>query len=71
MPDSAFRRRIAPFSTVEISFTDAEGEFRKRYRLAFNLNVLAEISEKTGRESKKKRKVRKSRCATQLKRPEL
>lgn len=50
MPDkrSALRRRIAPGTPVEIAFNDAKGNFKKTYTLAFNLNVLAEISEKTG-----------------------
>lgn len=46
--DSALRRRVAPSVPLKISFTDGEGQFVKTYRLAFNLNVLAEISEKTG-----------------------
>lgn len=51
MPDKrpALRRRIAPSVPLEISFSDENGNFKKTYRLAFNLNVLAEISEKTGR----------------------
>jgi hypothetical protein len=50
MPDKrhALRRRIAPGTPVEIAFSDGQGNFKKTYQLAFNLNVLAEISEKTG-----------------------
>lgn len=51
MPDKrpALRRRIAPSVPLEIAFSDEKGNFKKTYQLAFNLNVLAEISEKTGR----------------------
>lgn len=50
MPEksTALRRRIAPSVPLEISFSDENGEFTRAYRVAFNLNVLAEISEKTG-----------------------
>ena len=48
MPKSALRRRVAPFVPVLIEYEDENGPFSKLYRLAFNLNVLAEISEKTG-----------------------
>jgi hypothetical protein len=48
MSDSALRRRIAPSVPLIVEYTDEKGPFSKAYRLAFNLNVLAEISEKTG-----------------------
>src|ERR1035437_5231613 len=46
--NSGLRRRVAPSHPLEISFSDELGSFTETYRLAFNLNVLAEISEKTG-----------------------
>lgn len=50
MPEksTALRRRVAPSAPLEISFTDENGTFTQTYRVAFNLNVLSEISEKTG-----------------------
>jgi hypothetical protein len=48
MTNTALRRRIAPSVPLLIEFTDEKGPFRETYRLAFNLNVLANISEKTG-----------------------
>jgi hypothetical protein len=50
MPEksTALRRRVAPTVPVEISFSDDKGNFKRTYRVCFNLNVLAEISEKTG-----------------------
>jgi hypothetical protein len=48
MSRSAFRRRVAPSVPLLIEYEDEQGKFSKLYRLAFNLNVLAEISEKTG-----------------------
>jgi hypothetical protein len=48
MPVSALRRRIAPSVPLLIEYTDEQGSFSHAYRVSFNLNVLAEISEKTG-----------------------
>lgn len=48
MPKSALRRRINPGVPLEIHFEDARGEYRQRFQLCFNLNVLANISERTG-----------------------
>jgi hypothetical protein len=48
MSDSALRRRIAPSVPLIIEYTDERGSFSEAYRVSFNLNVLAEISEKTG-----------------------
>lgn len=48
MSKSALRRRVAPSVPLQISFSDEKGSFTHSYRVAFNLNVLSEISEKTG-----------------------
>jgi hypothetical protein len=50
MPEknTALRRRVAPSAPLEISFSDENGSFTQTYRVAFDLNVFAEISEKTG-----------------------
>jgi hypothetical protein len=45
---TALRRRVAPSVPLEISFSDENGSFAETFQVAFNLNVLAEISEKTG-----------------------
>lgn len=48
---SALRRRIAPSVPLAISFEDENGKFSQIYRVSFDLNVLAEIEEKTGLKS--------------------
>jgi hypothetical protein len=48
MSDSPFRRKIAPSVPLLIEFTDETGTFSKTFRVAFDLNVLARVSEATG-----------------------